>query len=474
MRRYKGLRWLSLLLVLVLLVGCAAPTPTLEPTKVPEKPIPTQAPTKVAPTKEPEPTQPPAPTEEPEPVMLSFIRVGTGEDALMETDAQMAGFYEMYPWITLETLPLMPGDIGPKILTAVAGGKPPDLAMVSQSDFLHLARSGALLDLMPLAEADGWDWKSYYNQALLEYYVVDGKFYGIQDTLDPHGLVYNTDIFDAAGMDYPDETWTWDDMIEAAQALTLDLDGDGTIDQWGFVNETYDYWPWIRAAGGKPFSDDYAECNWTDPAVVEALQFMADLRHQDGYGVAPDVATAEALGGYGRIFRKNHTAAMIPGHSLQVAVKFAKEPGLNIGVAPMPKHPRTGLRGSTDASWAIVAFAGAEHPEEAYRALKWMVTDEGLYGRSVGLTGVPLVPPGPADKWPKMAAAFETLEKPAGAKFFLDAVEYTTLQAIPIAKEGEFFAAIEPYLDDLWLGNKTAAEVAPLIQEACAGLLKGQ
>lgn len=46
-------------------------------------------------------------------------------------------------------------------------------------------------------------------------------------------IYYNKDLFDEAGLEYPADDWTWDDMQRMARALTRDFDGDGAVDQYG-------------------------------------------------------------------------------------------------------------------------------------------------------------------------------------------------------------------------------------------------
>ena len=45
-------------------------------------------------------------------------------------------------------------------------------------------------------------------------------FMGCLPAKDALSLIYNKAIFDARGVDYPDETWTQQDLLEAAQSLT--------------------------------------------------------------------------------------------------------------------------------------------------------------------------------------------------------------------------------------------------------------
>ena len=459
MNKYTTLRWLSLLLVLAILAGCAKPTPV--PTKVPEKPtaVPEQ------------PTVVPAP-EEHEKVVLTYIRPGVGDDAVMETNAQMLAFHEKYPWIDLELLVVAPPEIGPKLMTAVAGGEPPDLCMLFGSQYLHFAESGQLLDLTPFAEAEGWDWKNYYNPAYADFFSVDGKLYGMPGSIQNKALAYNKDMFDAAGMAYPDDTWTWDDMLEAAKKLTLDTDGDGETDQWGIVNRPFDYFSWLWSAGVELFNEDYTEILTDDPKVVEVFQWLADLTHK--HKVHPPAEIAQAFPfSQGGVFMMGKAAMHVINY-LSVSIQIPNvAPDLNYDVAQFPMHPETGLRGSEAGGQAFAIFAATEHPEEAYLVWKFLATDEGTLARSAG--GAPLVPNAKnLDDWPLTTGAWSEVETPEHIEVFLDALAYTRIVDLPIPNAREFYNAIDPYLDELWLGTMTAAEAAPLMKEAGDAVLQSQ
>ncbi|MFQ9480465.1 MAG: extracellular solute-binding protein [Oscillospiraceae bacterium] len=43
--------------------------------------------------------------------------------------------------------------------------------------------------------------------------------YGVPKDKDTVCLVYNKEMFDQAGVAYPDENWTWDDLTEASQKI---------------------------------------------------------------------------------------------------------------------------------------------------------------------------------------------------------------------------------------------------------------
>jgi len=59
-----------------------------------------------------------------------------------------------------------------------------------------------------------------FLQILWDRVTFDGKTYGLPQDINMFGLFYNKDIFDNAGIAYPDASWTWDDLERVAKRLT--------------------------------------------------------------------------------------------------------------------------------------------------------------------------------------------------------------------------------------------------------------
>ena len=108
-------------------------------------------------------------------------------------------------------------------------------------------------------------------------------------------VYYNADLFTAAGVAPPAAGWTWADFLAAAQALTRDTDGDGTIDQYGAGIEPslFRVAPFIWQLGGDIVDDPLRPTRLTlDSAPSQAaLNWFVSL--QTEHGVVPD-ALAEA------------------------------------------------------------------------------------------------------------------------------------------------------------------------------------
>ncbi|MEZ4663030.1 MAG: extracellular solute-binding protein [Caldilineaceae bacterium] len=59
---------------------------------------------------------------------------------------------------------------------------------------------------------------------MLEFATYEASYCSLRD-IGLEVLYYNKDMFDAAGLSYPDDTWTWDDLLAASEALAI-VDGD--------------------------------------------------------------------------------------------------------------------------------------------------------------------------------------------------------------------------------------------------------
>jgi multiple sugar transport system substrate-binding protein len=111
----------------------------------------------------------------------------------------------------------------------MASGDPPDivgpLGIMGRDQF-----KGAWLDLGPLVKAHPYD-LSDYNPAMLEIQRVDGELLGLPFIEFPSFLYVNHDLFDAAGLAYPPQTfgelyegeeWDLDALGALARQLTID------------------------------------------------------------------------------------------------------------------------------------------------------------------------------------------------------------------------------------------------------------
>lgn len=129
-------------------------------------------------------------------------------------------YSEANPDVTVELREYPAGDDYDTALTAdLSAGAAPDIFVVKYlKNYVTFAEGGTLLDISDVAgELDP-------ATGGLEPMVVDGVTYAVPYRQDSWLLYYNKALFEKAGVDLPDGSWTWDDYADAAVQLTAGID----------------------------------------------------------------------------------------------------------------------------------------------------------------------------------------------------------------------------------------------------------
>ena len=106
-----------------------------------------------------------------------------------------------------------------KLEAAATGGSMPDVFWMHSSQHIRYAQSGMLMDLNEVIENSDVLDMSQFTEGIVDLYNVDGQQIAIPKDVSTIGLWYNKTLFDEAGVEYPNENWTWDDLLEAAHAV---------------------------------------------------------------------------------------------------------------------------------------------------------------------------------------------------------------------------------------------------------------
>lgn len=150
-------------------------------------------------------------------------------DAYMEKNPNVKVEVQVTPWNEYWT----------KLEAAAMGGAMPDVFWMHSNQFFKYADAGILMDLSPL----NLDY-SPYPSGITALYNYNGQQLAVPKDYDTIALVYNKEIFDKAGVAYPDDTWNWDKLVEVAKQLH-DPDnnvygfGASQTTQGGFYNTVY-------------------------------------------------------------------------------------------------------------------------------------------------------------------------------------------------------------------------------------------
>lgn len=182
----------------------------------------------------------------------------------------------------------------------------PDVFYVGPETVSQYVDNGYITSLTPLLEAAGLSTDDMM-QDILDNYRYDGEstgtgdLYGLPYDSSVFAYAYNKELFDEAGLDYPDpnKPYTYDEFVEVCKQLTKDTDGDGEIDQWGMgAANAFMLYQYVWSNGASFLSDDYRTVTIDTPEFIEACQKFVDLTlvHQ----VTPTVEQDASLGVYQR------------------------------------------------------------------------------------------------------------------------------------------------------------------------------
>jgi multiple sugar transport system substrate-binding protein len=182
-------------------------------------------------------------------------------------------------------------------------------------------------------------------------------------------MFYNKDIFDQAGLPYPDETWDRKKFLEVAQKLTKDLDDDGKTDQFGFLwwGSWNDYFPIVWEKGGRILSKDKKEALVNTPEFISAVQFVGDTINK--YKIAPSLIQMREI----PFFETGKVAMHVNGYWM-VSVYQKRIKNFSWDVAPLPRGEkgRVGILYGTAYSIA----SGSKHIKEAWELAKFLASPE--------------------------------------------------------------------------------------------------
>ncbi len=258
-----------------------------------------------------------------------------------------------------------------KMDAAAESNQLPDIFWMHTNEILKYADYGMLEDVTNLY--DDVD-PNYYTEHFSEIALnnargSDGRIYGVPKDKDTVCLVYNKEMFDAAGVAYPDENWTWDNLVEASQQI---YDATGKYGYMAYADEQLGYWNFVYQAGGQILTEDKTKGDFLNPGTKKGMEFYIGL--QD-YEWCPD-QNYFAQTNPGTAFFSSQGAMYLEGNwNLLALLQNNPEMEGKWDVAVLPKCPDPFL--GTEEGQRIQGESGVAIP--AYEGLEdtWMQVFEG-------------------------------------------------------------------------------------------------
>ncbi len=238
-----------------------------------------------------------------------------------------------------------------KVPTYVAAGQQIDIVYNNNPLFQQsYVDGGVLLPLDEYVEKYKIDMEKQYGK-YAKYAYNNGQVYGIPGAATVWGLYYNKQIFDNAGVDYPDDKipMTWDEYSELSKKLTS---GSGPDKIYGALHLTWPmYWygqAIMALGGGEKFYKEDGTSNIQDPIFATALERTYNMMNVDkSIRTNADIATT---GVEGTAFLDGHYGMMFSGTWVLnwLADKESYPRDFEVGIAPLPVDA-----GTTQKEWGV-------------------------------------------------------------------------------------------------------------------------
>lgn len=286
-----------------------------------------------------------------------------------------------------------------KLLVAIAGGNPPDVAGAYTLMLYPYVDKGAVLDLTPMLEKAGisrdqfipslWDLGRYHDRQ-----------WALPTTPATTALHWNRRLFSEAGFDpdiaprtieeldhYAEQMTKWevvgpDGVLEIRSGYCPEIPNENKrLIQVGFLPSEPNWWnyAWGNYFGGDLMSDT-GEVTTVSPENIRAYDWVASFSRK--LGVQNVQRFVSGFGNFSspqNAFMSGKIAMEIQGVWMYNFIENYA-PGMKWGVAPFPypeQSPQLKATTFVDADLIMIP-KGSPHPEEAFEFIKYLMSQEGM------------------------------------------------------------------------------------------------
>ena len=268
-------------------------------------------------------------TSEPEetsgPVTITLS--GWSLDTTPEFQTLADAFHEENPDVTVELKGYDAAEYNTLVTADLAAGVGPDIITQKEVKYVTTFQEGGqLLDVSDVELPDGIGGTSSYE--------VDGTAYGVPYRQDSWVLFYNKALFDQAGVDYPDGSWTWEDYDAAAADLTSGLAAAGSAAKGAYQHR------WQSTVQGFANGQTDSDILEGDYGYLKDYYDRVLALQNEGSQIDFNTVNANQLTYQGEFGKQN--AAMLPMGTWYVATLIAQQASgdadtFEWGIAPIPQ-----------------------------------------------------------------------------------------------------------------------------------------
>jgi multiple sugar transport system substrate-binding protein len=312
----------------------------------------------------------------------------TGQADQAETilEGLAADFEKLHPNVTVDVSSGAPStdELLQKLSAGFAGNKYPDVSYAYGSWASELQASKRTMDITEQVKEPDVRWDEFPEAARQTAQPGGGTTIGFPAVVDNLTLIYNKTVFDAAGVDYPTDQWTWDDFRAAAKKLT-----DPSTNTYGYgysvsgsEETTWQFWPHLWQNGGEILSDDQKTATFDDDAGVKSLTLLRDMAVDDKSIYLDQTDTKAA-----QLFASDRIGMITSGPWTLYDLQTAKT---SYGVVPLPGTDGNHESVSGPDLWVLFDHKDANRAHWSYELTKWLTSADQDIKWNVAYGNLPL------------------------------------------------------------------------------------
>jgi multiple sugar transport system substrate-binding protein len=391
---------------------------------------------------------------------ISFMVFGEPEE-LKAYRSVIDAYKEKQPDVTVNLIEASDrSDLIARLSTSFAGGTPPDLFLLNYRFYGQFAARDVLEPIEErLHASDAFEEDDFYKEAMNAFRFKD-TLTCLPQNISSLVVYYNKDLFQEAGIPFPEEGWTWAEMLRIADRLTIENELNVANNQYGLGVEAsiIRLAPFVWSNGGDIVDDLQNPTRFTldTPEAQEVMREFFSLRK--GYRVIPDDEELESEDDEAR-FMNGRTAMVLSSRRSTptfrtitsfdwdiVALPQFKEPA---GILHSDAYCMTKASNNKDAAWSFMEFALGPEGQRLTAAS----------GRTV-----------PSLKEVAESDAFlDPTVKPENSRVFLDTIP--VIQQVPsISTWSEIEDASSGILENTMYANGRVEDVNDELNEATRGM----
>lgn len=335
----------------------------------------------------------PSPVEAQDPVVVTwYVGLGAGgqPEQVAAQEAVVEAFNSSRSDIQIELI-LVDNELAYDTLnTLIASNESPDIVGPVGIRGAN-AYEGSWLDLDPLVAEAGYD-LSIYDPALVDFYRTEEGLTGLPFAVFPGAIFFNRDLFDAAGLDYPPQSygeayadgreWNADTLRDLAMQLTLDANGNNAtspdfdpanIVQYGYSPQWYndDFRSLVTSPFGAGSFYDEASGSAVMPENWQAgLEWYYNAMWTDRFMPNSEAQQSDALAN-GNVFSSGNVAMSVT----HLWYTCCTGNVANWDVAVVPSYNGVSTAKLHADTFRILEFT--DTPSESFEVLNYLLNEAG-------------------------------------------------------------------------------------------------